>query len=449
MKKILLISYHFPPSIAVGGTRTSNFAKHLPLFGWNTYVLTIEDHYLDKKVDYKRLKGLESIKIYKTNQYPTIRQAYLRLQAIYHSILKKERITLNDIEKSYVPSDNTENAFQKIKRWFIFLFLILPDTERRWIIPAVIRAVREIRQEKFDCILTSCPPYSTHIIGLLLKMIFGINWIADFRDPWITAATKRQLYLPGPLSIKIKRWLEQKVVQNADTVITTTEKLCSAFKESYVKQPQNKFMCFTNGFDMELFSKLKHIKKYEKFTLTYTGTLYFGRTPEPVFKALRELSKEGKINLEKINVKLVGECQHIDGCPTESIIQSYGLDTVVEVLEPVPYFKSLKIVKQSHLALLFAPDQPFQIPAKIFDYIGAETKILAIAGEGATSDLINSTGAGESFYPSDIEGIKEFIYQSVNNTESKRPESKTDMLHQFDRRVIIKNFADHLKSIIP
>ena len=157
---------------------------------------------------------------------------------------------------------------------------------------------------------------------------------------------------------------------------------------------------------------------------------------------------EGNHNLEDIRIKLVGNCQYIDGYPIAPIIHSYGLDSVVEVIDPVPYLRSLEIVKQRHLALLFAPDQPFQIPAKAFDYIGSGTKILAVAGEGATSDLINSTGAGRVFSPTDIKGIKEFIYNSITNQESLQTGIDTNIARKFDRKLIAQNLAKHLDCII-
>ncbi len=448
--KILFISYYFPPNTAVGGLRIANFAKNLHLLGWKTYALTIKDKYLSQ-IDGERLKGIESTKIYKTFLFPSIVNIFSRLKSCIYFFLKKNGNASHEPNSSFAQSNpnlcDNEMILQKCKRYFISLFIFLPDTEKNWILPAFLRTIWLIKRKKIDCILTSSPPHSVHLTGLLSNIFTRVRWVVDFRDPWFIGRSKTPR-ITCALSNKIERWLEKKVVRRADMVLTTNEKLCNALVESFKKQPQKKFQCVPNGFDAEIFSKIEPQKKYEQFTLSYTGTLYYGRTPEPVFRAIKMLLMEGNHNLEDVRIKLVGNCQYIDGYPIAPIIHSYGLDSVVEVIDSVPYLRSLEIIKQSHLALLFAPDQPFQIPAKVFDYIGSGTKILAIAGKGATSDLINSTGAGESFHPSDIEGIKEFIYRSISDTESKRPESKADMLHQFDRRVIIKNFANHLKTVI-
>ena len=325
--------------------------------------------------------------------------------------------------------------------------MMLPDTEKGWIFPAVFRASWEIKRKNIDYILTSAPPYSVHLIGLLVKIITGVRWVVDFRDPWMSTGSKR-LFATCNLSLKIEAWLEKQVVQRSDMVLANTEMLLAALKKSYKKQPKNKFLYISNGFDTEVFSKIEHLNKYRQFTLSYTGSLYLGRSPEPIFKALRKLILENRLNIQDISIKLVGNCQYVDSYPTAQMINSYGLDSIVEVIDPVPYLKSLEIIKPTHLALLFAPDQPFQIPAKAFDYIGSGTKILAIAGEGATSDLINSTGAGRVFSPTDIKGIKEFIYNSITNQESLQTGIDSNIARKFDRKLIAQNLAKHLDCII-
>ncbi len=448
-KKILLISYHFPPSTAVGGLRIANFAKYLPLFGWNTSVLTIKDRYLDN-MDTKRINDDGDVRVIKTGKLPKFIQAYLMLKTMYHSLKKRRFITLNELERSHVQPNGylsgSENIPRKIKRYLVS-FLTLPDGERNWILPAVFRAVREIKGEKIDCILTSSPPYSVQIIGLLVKLVTGVKWIADFRDPWITVGPKR-LYETCALSTRIEGWLEKEVVKRADLVLTTTRVLGDTFRKSYNKQSLNKFIHVTNGFDTEFFNSFKHLKKYDKFTLTYAGTLYLGRSPEPVFKALNELVIEGQISLNDIRVKLVGNCQSINGHSITQLIQSYGLGSVVEVSDPVPYHKALEIIRCSHVALLFAPDQPFQIPAKVYDYIGMETKILALTEEGATRELIDSTGSGAALYPSDIRGIKEFIYRSIMNNESLIQTNNSHIMQKFDRRLITRDLAGCLNQVM-
>jgi len=286
-KKILLITYHFPPSPAVGGLRIEKFAKYLPEYNWNPYVLTAKDN-LHKNMDLERLDELRNLKIYKARPLPTSDVMFLKIKEAYKKITnkgssdtKEKTKQENHGGKEFPPK---EKIGTKLKR-YIFSIMTLPDSERSWIFPAFFRAVLEIKRERIQCILTSGPPYSVHLVGLLVKRVTGVRWVADFRDPWMTGGAKR-LYYTCDLSLKMDRWLERNVIQKADIVVTTTDRLCEKLKAEYNNKNPEKYLCITNGFDAEYFSRFKHLGKYEKFTLTYAGSLYFGRSPEPVFQAL-------------------------------------------------------------------------------------------------------------------------------------------------------------------
>jgi hypothetical protein len=257
----------------------------------------------------------------------------------------------------------------------------------------------------------------------------------------------KKLYFTCAVSLGIERWLEWRVVQKADLVVANTEMLSEAFRKAYGSRLPDRFVCITNGFDGGFFSNFGHVEKAELFTIIYTGTLYFGRTPEPVFQAVHELIQEGRIDARSIRIRLVGQCQVINGRPVEGIIHGYQLHGVVEVLESVSYIRSIEMVKQSHLALLLAPNQPFQIPAKAYDYMGTGTKILALAESGATSDLVYSTGVGEAFRPSDIAGIKEFVLRSMHPTSGLGQAQMRSVVSDYEVSSITRRLAQHLDRL--
>ena len=184
--KILLITYHFPPSRAVGGLRMANFARHLPNLGWDVSVLTIKDRYLDGR-DELRNKNTAGLNVYKTPKLITVSDLYLSVKRLFRK--PAPNIHGKSIEPAYAPSGNpkshTENEglTQRMRRYLFSLILCLPDAERNWVIPAIVRALAIIRKENVNFILTSCPPFSVHLIGLVLKMLVDVKWIADFRDP--------------------------------------------------------------------------------------------------------------------------------------------------------------------------------------------------------------------------------------------------------------------------
>lgn len=440
-KKILLISYHFPPSQAVGGLRIANFARYLPQSGWKPYVLTIQDKYVENK-DSERLQDLEDLTIYKTVKLPEMMELYSAVKSLVEKVRGK-REEGDATGSSQVDEKVKESASQRLKRYFASLFLALPDYEKNWILPAAFKAIKEIRRQKIDCILTSCPPYSVHMVGLLASMATGVQWIADFRDPWYIASKKR-MYPTCTLSRKIESRLERVVIKRAALVLCNTEKLRETLEQAYNAFPRDKFVYIPNGIATDIFRKLDHLQKYKKFTLTYTGSLYFFRTPEPIFKVLKELIDSGKVGPNDVNIKLVGHCQIIDGYPTKDLVSSYGLDEIVDVLPPVSYHRSLEIIKKSHLALLFAPDQPYQIPAKVYDYMGTGTKILALAGEGATADMIRNTKTGEVFHPNSYDEMKAFLLDAILKRIPVEKTVTKQVMERFDRKRIVSDLAGYM-----
>lgn len=428
----------------MGGLRIARFAKNLPLFGWQINLLTIKEKYLKEK-DTQRLYGLNHVKIIRTVLFPTLAQLYLRLKNGSSHEKPHNFFLKNNLHKSAPRSD--EKLSRKLKRYIISLLIALPDSDRNWILPATFHAVREIKRENINCIITTSPPVSVNLVGLLVKLITGVKWVADFRDPWLNEAGSKRLHPTSALSLKIESYLEKKVIQKADSVFTTTDNLRDKFREQYNDLSEKKFITVYNGFEKSAFSCLSNEKKYKKFTLTYAGTLYLGRTPEPIFKAINRLIRQKDISPDQVCIKLIGNCDNIDGVPTSEMIHAYGLGTVVEVLKPVPYTKVLEIISKSHIAMLFAPNQPMQIPAKLFDYIGAGTPVLALAEPGATADLVNTKKVGKAFAPDDIKSVANFILRSIENINSP-PCHSDDTRTSFEIESIMKGLNDHLNTIV-
>ena len=442
-RNILLITYHYPPSTAVGGLRLANFARYLPAHGWQPSVLTIKDRYLGQ-LDPERLLGLEHARIYKTAKMPTVSDLYLRLKNMLALRSPRDvqgtRQQLNRPASKDLKHAAGETLQERLKRYLFSLILCLPDGERNWITPAVARGLGIIRRKRIDCILTSCPPYSVHLIGLLLKLITGVHWIADFRDPWITGSKKR-LYYTSRLSMRIEGWLEKIVLRRADRVLANTGLLLQMLQQAHADVGPSKFIQIPNGFDMQKFAAYRHLRKYKSFTVAYTGSLYFGRSPEPVLWALQALIVAGRLSREAVCVKLVGHCGQINGRPTAEVVRHYGLEGIVEVSPPVPYRKAMEIIARSHVALLLAPDQPFQIPAKAYDYLGTGTPILALAGPGATADMVRETRAGGVFAPGDLEGIRDFIAAALIQRAAQPKTHNGHARQRLEIRAIVQHLA--------
>jgi glycosyltransferase involved in cell wall biosynthesis len=164
-----------------------------------------------------------------------------------------------------------------------------------------------------------------------------------------------------------------------------------------------------NGIDLEQIPD-DCVEKYGPLTITYAGTLYFDRTPEPLFQAFGELMSEGSAQAGDFRIKLVGNCRSIGGADTMEVARRYGIESAVEFSGRVPRAEAIRIMRRSHLLLVLAPpNHDLVLPAKIFDYLGSGSKLLALAGHGATADLMRETGAGMCVAPNDVPALKRYL----------------------------------------
>ena len=439
-RTILFIAYHFPPSAAVGGQRIANFASAIRQFAWRPRVLTIPDEQVDT-LDRGRLEGLEDLSIEKAAVLPTVADAGSRL---WSKLRRSGRASADKGVGRTRPATAVAVGPQGRSgvRRFVLSLLALPDWERGWCLPATLRAVRLVRRERIAWILTSCPPYSVHLIGLAVKLLTGRRWAADFRDPWMTTGSKR-LYPTSPLSMRIERSLERLVVKHADLVLFNVDRLRNAYRNRYAEQPAAKFVYIPNGIRDACVAA--PAAKYDAFTICYTGSLYVGRSPEPLMRAIARLRDEGRLPARGMRLKLVGQCGTIDGVPTAAVVARHGLEGFVDVEGPVPYATAFEMVQKSHLALLLAPNLPYQIPAKFYDYLAAGTRMLAIAEEGGTADILAETGAGQAFPPEDVDEIARFL-----EAEAAAPAATTTATaaQRFDVRQVTDELVRHLEASV-
>lgn len=414
MKKILLMSYHFPPSSSVGGIRIEAMAKFFAKFGFDVFVLTVNKNNMDPSSEIK-INNSYKYKVIRVKEYPTSIGLMLKIKRQIFDYLKINR---GNSDTSYSNVQNLENNNHsnnfvgKLKEQILSTFFLLPDLQRGWIVPSFLMATKIIRENKIDYFLTSGPPASVWISGLLAKIFSRTFWISDFRDPWMTPFTKA-LYYSSKLSNAIERWLERKIIEKSDIVLTTTSNFRSFLSKEFIYLNENKFVHLSNGFDPELFQNLNNAGKYNKFTIIYAGTIYLSRSPLPIFHAISELVSLKKIDKSFFQMILVGNCDYIGETKTEIIARKLNISEMVIIKEQVPYLKSLEMLKRSHIAILLATNQPYQIPAKFFDYMGAGIRILAITENGATRDILEKTETGQAFDSTDIAEIKKFILNEV------------------------------------
>jgi glycosyltransferase involved in cell wall biosynthesis len=417
-RRVLLVSFHFPPDAGVGGLRCQKFAKYLPAYAWTPHVLTVRERYYPR-VDPSRFRDVQNTAIWRTRAWPSPRIAALAVRAALLRALGRGNVTMERQEK-HSRITLTERNRVRPGRWAalrrtLLSFASLPDDQVGWLAPGLAQALRVHRRERVEALVTSGPPHTAHLIGWWLKRLTGVRWIADFRDPWTWNEGKVRS-TRSVLSDRTEAWMERRVVEAADHVVLVTDRLREEFAHAYEHVPAAKFTTIWNGFDADDFDD--HIGRPTggPFTIAHVGSLYLRRSPAAFLTAVRDLIRQRRIPPEDLRILFAGE--FADGCQVDGLVASLGLSRVAAVSEPVPHREAVGLMQRADLLLLSAQCPTYQVPAKTFEYLAAGPPILAIAEEGAAADLVRKTGGWVS--ADDPAMLAEVVHQAYLSHHSER-----------------------------
>lgn len=381
MRKVLMISYIWPPTEGIGLVRALKFAKYLPEYGWEPIVLTTRPHPgMDDAVE--DFPG--GIKIFRTGYTDVIGNmknslaAFIPRREKYYGIMPAEARLRRGRRKN--------NSLAAIVREFI----AFPDEQIGWHDYAVEAGKKIIEDHNVDAIFSTSPPETAHLAARSLKKYSGLPWVCDMRDLWSEDHYRRRPLLKKML-LKI---MEKKVLKDADMVTTVSMPWAKRLISGGVNY--SRISVIENAYDEEDFKAIQYSKN-KKFTMAYMGKLH--KTHQPVdvfFTAVADLITNKRIAKDKISINFyVLGYDHPD---IDAMAWQYGVADIVRSMENVSYARSLEIQRSSDM-LLFVQWQgrgsDGWYSAKLYDYLGARRPILALAKKGGIiEDLINRTSSG-------------------------------------------------------
>jgi len=427
-KKILIITYYWPPAGGPGVQRWLKFAKYLPEFGWKPIIYTPENPsypLLDESLMKDVPKDLEIVRTKIWEPY--------QLAEKLNKNNKKFKAGQFDVGKN-------QSWKSKLSIWVRGNFFI-PDARVFWVKPSSEFLEKYLKENNIETIVTSGPPHSMHLIGLNLKKIMpNLKWIADFRDPWTEISYYKHLKLTNR-SDKKHRFLESEVFKNADITLATSY----TDAENFRKNGANAF-CITNGFDESDSNTeaLQLSKPPTQFTLSYIGVLEQLRNPENLWKALDNLVKTNSDFAGNFSLKFVGR---IDDKVLETIENS-SLKNHILNLGYVSHDKAVDEMSKSSLLLITNfPNNSSKgiIPGKIFEYLATGKQIISFGPEKAdVSKILDETKAGKHFVYSDSKEIEDFILEKFNLWKNGNLSENTENIEQFSRRNLTKQLSEIL-----
>lgn len=424
MRKVLIITYYWPPSGGAGVQRWLKFAKYLPEFGWQPVILTVDPacaSYPQRDESLSKELGPDC-RVYTTKSF--------ELYSLYKLISGKKEVPYGGFA-----NESKEGLFQKTSKFLRGNFL-LPDPRKGWNRYALKKAAELIREFKIDTVVTTSPPHSTQLIGLKLKQKFNIRWIADLRDPWTDIYYYNQ-FKHTALARKIDLNYEREVVENADLLITVSEDLKRIFAEKSNQPIENKTIVIPNGFDEDDFRRT-NIPTENRKVITYTGTISEAYDVDSLLEALCLLGEDLK---SQLLIRFVGKVPS----SVDAKFRSAGFE--VELVGYVDHAKSIEYLFGSDLLLLVIPKVKNNrgiLTGKFFEYLASQKPILAIGPtDGDLAKIIQETQCGKLFDYDDSKGMLRFIQEKLVLSETT---IKTELASQYSRKELTRKLTESFEA---
>lgn len=425
-KKLLIITYYWPPAGGPGVQRWLKFVKYLPDFDIQPIVYVPEnptypiiDSQLVEEVSDKAI--ILKNKIFEPYQL-----------AGFFSKNKTKKIS-----SGIIPNKKKQSILERFLLW-IRGNVFIPDARFLWIKPSVKYLKKYIQENDIDTIVTSGPPHSLHLIGLKLKEDLNVKWFADFRDPWTTIGYHKELKLSSYAS-KIHKELESKVLNAADTIIVTSKTTKTEF-EALTSKP---IEVITNGYDIE---KVDKKPLDSKFSLAHIGSFLSERNPEILWQCLSELIAEIPSFKNDLELKLIGAVSQ----EVLKTISKYDLDSYLNNLGYVSHKEAVSHQRTSQILLLIeinSENTKSILPGKLFEYMVSERPIIAIGPKDSDfAEIIQSTNTGVFFTYDEKEALKTLIASHYNLFLQNNLKVFPLGLQHYSRKNLTQNLAKLITS---
>ncbi|MEM1069348.1 MAG: glycosyltransferase [Planctomycetota bacterium] len=395
-RRVLMISYAFPPTGGGGVQRTVKFVKYLPQFGWRPTVLTAAN---------------PSVPVQDQDLMAEISSASTR-------ILRAKTLEPNYRLKSTLKNSGGGSGRSGLRSFVrkIAMQVLQPDPQVLWNPSAKRTAARELMGDgHYDAIYATGPPFSSFLLGRDLKQRFGLPLIVDFRDEWLLASQHLDNYSLNKRSYRRQLRMLSAVLRSADAVVTTTKASAeelSSLSESCGAEPMTR--CIYNGFDPnDLPRSSRHPTTSDRLRIVYTGTLWRLTDIQPLATALRSLAEIAPHVANRVDLMLVGRQtpqQH-------AIVQQLESTPIrVQCHDYMPHRQALDIASSADaLLLLLANEEGAErvVPAKLFEYMALSKPILAVCPEGETKQLLRENGHTSHFHPNEVDDIRQWLMAYV------------------------------------
>ena len=370
-KRVLLISYYFPPLGGAGISRPRAIFRHLTQFGYDCHVLTVKP-VLYRVYEPELLEGLDTSKIFRSGSRDPSRIMYL---------LGVRHVSTRSADKSRAIT----------KKFF-------PDAKAGWIKPAIKLAKRLCKKYQYDLIVSTSPPISAHLVAQKLHNEFDIPWVADFTDFWVSQ--KAEDYFNSERRVVQAKKLLREIKEDSDSVVAV-----NASCGEYVGAAS----IISNCYDSDFVNLWNLPASHETFTIGVFGTISNLTPIEPLLKVLQQIREKQKNVFDRIKVLQVGQ---VDVEWLSRQLSAYALHGIFDVRQYQSRAAAIKLLAQSSVFYIgIASDSGFGItPGRVFTLLASGRPLLAYAPSGSEIDKIVAKNKNSlRFDDSTINKASEFV----------------------------------------
>lgn len=428
-KKVLILTYYWPPAGGAGVQRWLKFAKYLSRKGYQLHIYTAQNPEAPAE-DSSLLNDVPDDAV-------VIKKPIWEPFNIYKNLTHKK----GRFNAGFLTEENRDKEkWTEKAAMFIRANVFVPDAKMFWIRPSVRFLKKYIKDNDISVVISSGPPHSLHIIAQKLKKKLNIKWIADFRDPWTNIDFYHQLPIM-PIIDRYHHRLEKRILKQADQLIVVGEEMKREFSELC---PGEKIQVITNGFDMSLRA---NEDLEDKFTIVHIGSINADRSHESFFKAVSLLINKNEKTKNRFVLKFVGKLDY----EARQYVKTYKLEEYVEFLSYLPYNQISAIQERAHL--LYLPlnntsNAKGILTGKFFEYLAARRYILAQGPvDGDVSKILQETHSGEIVGFTDTVALLKIVEKQFNDYLNNQYHFNSQGIQKYDRENLTNELIDVLKSL--
>jgi glycosyltransferase involved in cell wall biosynthesis len=418
--RVLMIAHHFPPAGGSGANRALAFARYLPDHGWTPTVLTPGVAWALHRDDRQLFELPPGLRLVRTRSWEP--RPAVRTEASEHAAAPRP-------------------PFMTALRTHVGHLKRFPDAHIGWV-PFALAAARG---ERFDLAYSSSGPYSSHLVGLMLKRLTGKPWVAELRDGWYR--WNRAIFPDYPAWRDVlERRLEGAALRAADRVILVTDRMSSAFRCQFPDLRAEHFTVLPNGFDPAQFAPLTRASR-PTWELLHAGSLYYGRSLAAFVAATNQLLVRDPGFARDFRLHLVGTLDA--SARAELAVSRLGADRL-RLSGQLDHRATIEAMSSADALLLVAnttPGADATVPGKLFEYLAVGRPILAIAPrDSSTADLLRQTGGGWLAAADDPEQIACVLLRAYNTRDATA--ANPEQVARFDRRVLSGDLARVFDQVV-